>query len=634
MNRFHKNTEIVLNYTFECTGYSSRYWLSHSCFRQLGQYLQTNILEYSPEVSEVWLLKQEKSDSILCGYRNAIARLNDVYRTGHVCFVNRTKSCLNNASKDILNDYLTDVSSEYTDSHLCNIENRCRFFLCYVEMDRNVSSPGELTYDDILAFLNGPLTGLCKAVTCMYKGTVRKLLYWMHRQGKCTAGFAMILEQNHASKVLLLKDLPKEDVSSIIISQESSGNDNSLSQYLDDATEFRSILKEYGYANTMMTCAKTTLDLLFLFLDMNHLQYNQTTADIWFRNVSSFFGTNFHMSKRVLSLFEGYVRNGSVNPTNISLGRNLLYDSLPEWCRCVTDSFLSLKQRENKAPNTICMYRSCITRFCQFLNRKELTSFQQINAELLKEFNLTDMHKTAEGKNAYNVRIRKFLLYLADNGYVDNYFLGESLPCMSAPKCRIVQVFNEDDVQTLERHENPKNTAIGLRDRAILLLGMKMGLREIDVAQMRLDQIDWAGRSIRFVQEKTGVEMILPMPVEVGNAIFRYLREGRPDSSSPYIFITHKAPYKKICRSVCRGAVKRALGINKGSRVSFHDTRRTYATGRFRNNCGTSLVADLLGHTSTDTVHKYISLDEERMRLCPIRLSEAGIHLEGGFRNE
>ena len=85
---------------------------------------------------------------------------------------------------------------------------------------------------------------------------------------------------NKKIKVLLLKDLPKENVSSIIISQESSGNDNSLSQYLDDATEFRSILKEYGYANTMMTCAKTTLDLLFLFLDMNHLQYNQTTADI------------------------------------------------------------------------------------------------------------------------------------------------------------------------------------------------------------------------------------------------------------------------------------------------------------------------------------------------------------------
>ena len=66
----------------------------------------------------------------------------------------------------------------------------------------------------------------------------------------------------------------------------------------------------------------------------------------------------------------------------------------------------------------------------------------------------------------------------------------------------------------------------------------------------------------------------------------------------------------------------------------FHITRKTYATDRFRNGRGYSEVADLLGHTTPDTVHKYISLDEERMRLCPIPLSEAGIPLEGGFRSE
>ena len=66
----------------------------------------------------------------------------------------------------------------------------------------------------------------------------------------------------------------------------------------------------------------------------------------------------------------------------------------------------------------------------------------------------------------------------------------------------------------------------------------------------------------------------------------------------------------------------------------FHITRKTYATGRFRNRRGYSEVADLLGHTTNDTVHKYISLDEERMRLCPIALSTAGIPMEGGFRNE
>lgn len=632
MNRFHNNTETVLCYTLECTGHSAQYWLSHSCFRQLDQYLQATSQEYSAEIAETWLSEQKKSDATLRSYRKAIARLNDVYQTGHVCFANRLKSCLNNTFKDILDDYLTDISGKYSDSHLCSIENRCRFFLCYVEMDRNVSSPVVLTYDDIIAFLTGPLSDLSKADTCLYKGTVIQFLYWMYKQGMCPAGFSMILEQNHATKVLLLKDLQKEDISGIFISQESADNDYTLSRFLDDAASFCSILNEYGYAGTMMSCSRTTLDLLFLFLDMNHLTYDPLTVDIWFKNASHFFGTNVPMAQRVVFLFKDYVQDRTVCPEKQYFTKPHLRDSLPGWCVEVLDDFLLLKKRENKALNTVTMYNSSITRFCQFLDRKGLTSFRQIDAGLLKEFNLTDPHKTAEGKNAYNVRIRKFLLYLADEGYVDNYFLGEALPCISAPKSRIVQVFSDEEIRTLEQYENPDDPALGLRDRAILLLGLKMGMREVDVAQMRMNQIDWANQSIRFVQEKTHVEKLLPMPVDVGNAIFRYMKEGRPNSPVPYLFITHKAPYLKISRTVCRGAVKRALG--KSSRASFHTARRTYATGRFRNNCSASLVADLLGHTSTDTVHKYISLDGERMRLCPIRLSDAGLLLEGGFRNE
>jgi hypothetical protein len=48
---------------------------------------------------------------------------------------------------------------------------------------------------------------------------------------------------------------------------------------------------------------------------------------------------------------------------------------------------------------------------------------------------------------------------------------------------------------------------------------------------------------------------------------------------------------------------------------------------------GYTEVAYLIGHTTDETVKKYISLDEERMRLCPISLSESGITMKGGFRN-
>ena len=49
---------------------------------------------------------------------------------------------------------------------------------------------------------------------------------------------------------------------------------------------------------------------------------------------------------------------------------------------------------------------------------------------------------------------------------------------------------------------------------------------------------------------------------------------------------------------------------------------------------GIGILAVIAGHTTTDTVLKYISLDSERMKSCPISLSEAGISMEGGFAYE
>ena len=103
----------------------------------------------------------------------------------------------------------------------------------------------------------------------------------------------------------------------------------------------------------------------------------------------------------------------------------LLSDQLPEWCKEALTQFLDQKQREGKAESTVCMYRSAATRFCLFLVNEGITAFSQVDAGILKRFNLTDPHKTVEGKNAYNVRIRKFLFFLAENGYVENHFLGQ-----------------------------------------------------------------------------------------------------------------------------------------------------------------------------------------------------------------
>ena len=122
----------------------------------------------------------------------------------------------------------------------------------------------------------------------------------------------------------------------------------------------------------------------------------------------------------------------------------------------------------------------------------------------------------------------------------------------------------------------------------------------------------------------------MPMPVKTGNIIYRYIRDARPKSQEPYIFIRHEAPYDRIQRGVCRSALKRFLNLSSESKCKFHIVRKTFATQLLEGNVRTTLISDSLGHSTENTVHKYLSLDESRMRLCAISMSEVGISYEGG----
>ena len=634
MNSFERHAQTVMDYLTENQVSKYSYALHEKCYSRLGSHLGERGLEYSIEEANSWLEGLSVSRSTMIAYGSAITRLDDVFQTGRVGFAHRPRITLAGQYEAVVSSYLSYASGLYAEEHLKNIRNRCRFFFSYLQLERHACPPDRVSYEDVIGFYEEALPGLSGPDTCMYKGSVMSLLSWMAEQGMCTIGLSMILKINRAKKLLFLEDLPRESADAIRAMRESSQRDFPAEEFLAAADEFRGDLESLGYRKTMMVTAEATLSLLYVFLDMNRLGYSPLIAWEWFKTASSSFGTNSGESRRILSLFEAFTEEGAVHA-----GRTFFYgkrqcELLPEWCRVPLYAFLDQKKREEKADSTVDMYRSSCTRFCRFLTEEGISSFDEVDACHVKAFNIRDRHKTIEGKNAYNVRIRKFLLYLAEQGIISNWFLGEALPCAAAPKVRVVRILSEEEVAVLEQYGCERDHSLFLRDRAIILLGLKMGLRSSDIMALELSQVDWESGSIRFCQEKTLVEKVLPMPVEVGNALFLYLTEGRPQAADRHVFITHKAPYRRITRGVSSRIMKKAFPDGGADRPGFHCTRKTYATGRFRGNCSFSEVADLLGQTSTDTVHKYISLDEERMRLCPISPGEAGIlPMEGGFRH-
>jgi integrase len=57
-----------------------------------------------------------------------------------------------------------------------------------------------------------------------------------------------------------------------------------------------------------------------------------------------------------------------------------------------------------------------------------------------------------------------------------------------------------------------------LRDRAVLLLLARLGLRASDVANLRLDDLDWTRVRIR-VTGKSRQSAWLPLPQDAGDAV-------------------------------------------------------------------------------------------------------------------
>ena len=86
------------------------------------------------------------------------------------------------------------------------------------------------------------------------------------------------------------------------------------------------------------------------------------------------------------------------------------------------------------------------------------------------------------------------------------------------------------------------------RTKAIVLLAMRLGLRDCDICNLDLNDIDWRNDKIRLTQKKTGKALVLPLLPDVGNALMDYLIDERPQpqDGSTSVFLRKQAPYRNL----------------------------------------------------------------------------------------
>lgn len=242
-------------------------------------------------------------------------------------------------------------------------------------------------------------------------------------------------------------------------------------------------------------------------------------------------------------------------------------NSMPDWSSDdVADVLLALT-KQGKSPRSIARSLSALRSFYKFLREQKLRSDNPVAT-----------HKTPK--------------------------IGRSLP----------KDISEKEVEALI-HAPDIETALGLRDRAMLEVLYACGLRVTELLNLRLELINLKQGYLRIVG-KGNKERLVPLGQMACEWIEKYLNEARPSlykSATDYVFLTQHGGI--MSRQNFWYAIKRyALQAGVQAELSPHTLRHAFATHLLNHGADLRVVQMLLGHSDLSTTQIYTHVAQVRMQ--------------------
>jgi site-specific recombinase XerD len=264
------------------------------------------------------------------------------------------------------------------------------------------------------------------------------------------------------------------------------------------------------------------------------------------------------------------------------------------------------------------------------ISEPTLASYQPILLDLLERLGEQVAHYTAKRlrdfvlertrrsnpHSAQNVvaAVRMWLRFLIATGRCEQG-LDAAMPTIAA--WRLSTLPRYLPAEAIERVISACGTAtpLGVRDRAVILLLARLGLRASEVAALRLGDLDWQNAAVD-VQGKYRRKARLPLPQEVGDALLDYLEHSRPPVTSDRVFIRTVAPLRALSRPTITQTAARALrraGIDAPF-FGAHLFRHSAATTLLRQGASLETVGEVLRHASLETTVIYAKVDRDLLQ--------------------
>ena len=272
--------------------------------------------------------------------------------------------------------------------------------------------------------------------------------------------------------------------------------------------------------------------------------------------------------------------------------------------------------------STIEHYTTISLEFMDYLSQKNIVSSLDISLDTCNGYIKTFAgysFKTIEQK----IRgLRHFLRLLYEIKYISLDVASEiHMPAISK-KSKIPSVWSVDNLKKMLKAID-RNSPIGKRDYAMILLACVLGLRVSDIKNLNFGNFDWENKQLSLVQHKTHKPLTLPLPDAVGWAVIDYIKNGRPKYfESDVVFLKHMPPFDPISdndhleQRIVLYMNKAGIRRDENKHSGFHSLR--HSAGSMLLDMGTPLpvITTILGHSDIDVTGIYLKTDLKKLAEC------------------
>lgn len=289
-------------------------------------------------------------------------------------------------------------------------------------------------------------------------------------------------------------------------------------------------------------------------------------------------------------------------------------DVSAEYSKCLDSMDLSI--------STVGHYKGISLVFMDYLQQRKIESTMNITMDTCNSY-----LKTLAGYSFKTIEqnvcgIRHFLRFLYSTGMLSaDYAVKIHMPAVSK-SAKIPSAWKLDELKAMLSAID-RNSPIGKRDYAMILLACILGLRIGDIKNLRFHNFNWEDKKLSLIQHKTHKPLTLPIPDAVGWAVIDYIKNGRPQYyETDHVFLKHMPPFDPIGnenhmqQQLVRYMRKAGVDQRTKKHSGFHSLRHSAGSMLLEMETPLPIITDILGHSDSDITAVYLKTDLKKLAEC------------------